>query len=181
MPLARLTPLDTSFLRMETPDAHMHVAWRGRFRLPDDGPPVTLARVRRQIAARLEIAPRFRQRLAPTPGGLAEPVWVDDEDFTIEEHVHRLADPRPALPARRFDELADIELSRALPRDRPLWSLHVAERLDDGTAGILMKVHHAMVDGMSAVALALLLLDAEPGAGPAAAAAGPPPVWEPER
>lgn len=178
VPVTRLTPLDTSFLRMETPDAHMHVAWRGRFRLPEDGPAVTLAGVRRQIAARVEIAPRFRQRLAPTPAGLAEPIWVDDEDFAVEEHVHLLADPRPALPLHRFDELADIHLSTPLPRDRPLWTLHLAERLEDGTAGILMKVHHAMVDGMSAVALALLLLDADPHA---AAPAGPAPVWEPER
>ena len=70
MARARLSALDGSFLRVETPTAHMHVAWKGIFG-PRDGEPVSVEELRRSIAARLQYAPRFRQRLAFTPGGFA--------------------------------------------------------------------------------------------------------------
>ena len=69
-----------------------------------------------------------------------------------------------ALPRSRFDELCDLTLSQPLDRTRPLWRVHLAPALDDGSVGLVMKAHHAMVDGKSAVELALLLLDLDPGA-----------------
>jgi len=144
---------------VESPNAHMHVAWKGRFRPVGARPHPTLDLLRRSVAARLVHAPRFRQRLATTPGALAEPVWVDDELFRIEHHVRALSGDDEALPRARFDELADLALSEPLERHRALWRVHLAPRLDDGTVGVLMQIHHAMVDGQSAVELALLLLD----------------------
>jgi diacylglycerol O-acyltransferase / wax synthase len=158
----RLTPLDGSFLHTETASAHMHVAWRGRFRPDLDRPPITLERVQAQVASRLDSTPRFRQRLAFPPGGFAHPVWVDAESFDIHRHVLALAE-RP-LTAERFDALSDTVLSRPLDRMRPLWEIHLAPRLEDGTVGLLMKIHHALVDGKSALAVALLLLDLDPQA-----------------
>jgi diacylglycerol O-acyltransferase len=160
---ARLSALDGSFLRVETPTAHMHVAWKGIFE-PRPGEPVGVEELRRSIAARLQHAPRFRQRLAFTPGGFAEPVWVDDQRFDIAEHVVALAEPGQVLTRARFDELCDAVLSLPLDRSRALWSLHVAPQLEDGSLGLVMKAHHAMVDGKSAVELALLLLDLSPDA-----------------
>ena len=160
---ARLSALDGSFLRVETPTAHMHVAWKGIFE-PRHGSAVSVEELRRSIAARLQHAPRFRQRLAFTPGGFAEPVWVDDERFDVAAHVVALAEPGQALPRARFDELCDAVLSLPLDRGRALWSLHVAPQLQDGSLGLVMKAHHAMVDGKSAVELALLLLDLTPDA-----------------
>jgi WS/DGAT/MGAT family acyltransferase len=159
----RLSSLDGSFLRVESAVAHMHVAWKGRFR-PAPGRPVTLDVLRASVAARVAGAERFRQRLAFPPGGLAEPVWVDDERFDVEHHVVALADPAVALPRARFDELCDLTLSEPLDRTRPLWRIHLAPTLDDGSVGLVMKAHHAMVDGKSAVELALLLLDLDPDA-----------------
>lgn len=160
----RLSPLDASFLRVETPTAHMHIAWKGRFRPRPGSRPVTLEALRASVGARLRHAERFRQRLAYPPGGLAEPVWVDDERFSVDEHVVALGEPGEPLGRARFDELVDIVLSQPLDRTRALWRVHLAPRLEDGTVGVVMKVHHAMVDGKSAVELALLLLDADPDA-----------------
>lgn len=160
----RLTALDASFLKLETASAHMHVAWRGRFEPGPGRPAITLARVRAQVASRLEAAPRFRQRLAFPPGGFANPVWVDDHHFHLARHVTALSgDDEPISPAR-FDALGDRALSQPLDRSRPLWALHLAPRLQDGGVGVLMKIHHAMVDGLSALALAMLLLDVDPDA-----------------
>jgi len=141
----------------------MHVAWKGIFE-PRAGSVVTVEELRRAITGRLQFAPRFRQRLAFTPGGFAEPVWVDDERFDVAEHVVALAEPGQVMPRARFDELCDAALSLPLDRSRALWSLHVAPQLEDGSLGLVMKAHHAMVDGKSAVELALLLLDLSPDA-----------------
>ena len=56
----RLSAIDGSFLRVESPSAHMHVAWSATFRVPAGEPQPTLARLRRHIAGRLERVPRFR-------------------------------------------------------------------------------------------------------------------------
>src|SRR4029077_8507987 len=61
-----------------------------------------------------------------------------------------------------FADLVDSCMSTQLRRDRPLWQICVAERLDDGTIGIVGKAHHCMVDGIAAVELASLLLDPTP-------------------
>lgn len=164
----RLSALDASFLALETPSAHMHVAWKGRFAARADGRPVGLAELRRSVGARVGKVERFRQRLAVTPGGLAEPVWVDDEQFDVAHHVGALGLAGETLDSQRFDELVDLALSEPLDRTRALWQIRLA-RLADGGSGLVMKAHHALVDGKSAVELALLLLDLEPDAGP-----GPP-------
>ncbi len=169
MARARLSALDGSFLRVETPTAHMHVAWKGIFEPRDGGVAGVLSveELRRAITGRLQHAPRFRQRLAFTGGWagfLAEPVWVDDERFDVAEHVVALSEPGQVMRRSRFDELCDAVLSLPLDRSRALWSLHVAPQLEDGSLGLVMKAHHAMVDGKSAVELALLLLDLSPDA-----------------
>jgi diacylglycerol O-acyltransferase / wax synthase len=160
----RLTPLDASFLHTETASAHMHVAWRGRFEPDPARPAITLGRVRAQVASRLDGAPRFRMRLAFPPGGFAAPVWVGAEGFDLRRHVPALAGDDEVLSPREFAERADAVLSRPLDRSHPLWEIHLAPRLDDGSVGLVMKIHHAMVDGKSALAVALLLLDLDPDA-----------------
>lgn len=176
-PHPRLTSLDASFLRVETPTAHMHVGWRGTFTPRHDGSRVDLESLRTSIASRLRHAGRFRQRLAFPPAGLGEPVWVDDEAFAVQRHVVAMAPERDVLSRACFDELCDLALSRPLPRDRALWRIELAPELEDGSIGLVMLVHHAMVDGKSAVELALLLLDL--GAEPLTVV--PEDRWLPER
>jgi diacylglycerol O-acyltransferase len=151
----RLSALDASFLDVETASAHMHVGWAAAFDPPDERPAPSFEQIRDHIARRLQRAPRYRQRLAGVPLGVARPVWVDDDRFDITHHV------RPAEPTS-LAELAGSVLSTPLGRDRPLWELWVADRLDDGRVGLVGKAHHCMVDGIAAVELATVLLDPEP-------------------
>ncbi len=172
----RLTSLDASFLHNETASAHMHVAWKGRFAPNPDRNAITLARVRAQVASRLGAAPRFRMRLAFPPGGFAAPVWVDAEGFDLRRHVVALSGDDEPLARAEFDARADAALSSPLDRSHPLWEIHLAPRLEDGSVGLVMKIHHAMVDGKSALAVALLLLDLDPDAPePAPPEIGPQP------
>ena len=164
----RLTPLDASFLSLETSSAHMHVGWAAVFEPPASRSAPSFEQLRDHVARRLHRAPRYRQRIASVPFGLARPVWVDDEGFDIGHHVRR-ADTDSLV------ELADRAMSTPLGRERPLWELWIAERLDDDRMGVVGKAHHCMVDGIAAVELGAMLLDAEPNAPP-----DEPDRWGPE-
>ena len=169
----RLSAFDGSFLRVETANAHMHVAWSAIFRVDPGRPRPSLARLRRHIGARLELVPRFRTRLAYPPRGMGEPFWVDDPEFDVSRHVVELGMPNAQLDDRRFAFLCDRVLSEPLPRDRPLWEIRLAPRLRGGRCGIIARVHHALVDGKSALEVALLLFDTDPDEAP-----GIPAPWE---
>jgi diacylglycerol O-acyltransferase len=172
----RLTPLDASFLHVETPNAHMHVAWAACLSPHDERPRPSVRSLRAAVSGRLALLPRFRQRIATDPLGVAEPRWVDDADFDIRRHVVRLGRADEVLSRQRFGELCDAVLSKPLSRNHPLWELYLAPELEDGRTGLICKLHHAMVDGKSAVEVATLLFDADPDAPPTPAV-----DWTPAR
>jgi diacylglycerol O-acyltransferase / wax synthase len=151
----RLTTLDASFLEVESPSAHMHVGWAALFGEPRGRRRPTFEELRDHVASRMSRAPRYRQKLAEVPLGVADPVWVDDDGFDIGRHVRHSHSPD-------FSALSDEVMSRQLDRDRPLWELWIADRLPGGQIGVIGKAHHAMVDGLAAVELATILLDATP-------------------
>jgi diacylglycerol O-acyltransferase len=171
----RLTSLDGSFLRVETENAHMHVAWSAVLQPGPGRIRPSLATLRRSVEARLSRTPRFRRRLAFPPRGLGEPFWVDDPDFDITRHVVLLGRPGETLERARFEALTDEALSEPLDRERPLWRIYLAPRLAGGRCGIVAKIHHALVDGKSAVEVALLLFDTAPDSEPEL-----PVPWRPE-
>jgi WS/DGAT/MGAT family acyltransferase len=175
--MERLTPLDGSFLRVETENAHMHVAWSATFTVPEGSTAPSVEALRRSVAARLGLTPRFRRRLRPAPPGLGEPFWVDDDRFDVADHVVPLCDPEEVLDDSRFAALCDRALSEPLDRERPLWRFYLAPRLAGGRAGMVAKLHHALVDGKSAVEVATLLFDAEPAPAPRPE----PEEWRPAR
>src|SRR5437870_12894797 len=88
MPAERLSSLDASFLYLETPAMHMHVAGLSIFAPREDGP-LTYDDVQRVVEARIHLAPRLRQRLLPVPGNLGRPLWVDDDRFDLDFHFRR--------------------------------------------------------------------------------------------
>ena len=159
MSSSRLTPLDASFLEVESSTAHMHVGWAAAFAPPRDRRPPCFTEVRDHIDRRMCRAPRYRQKLAEVPLGVNDPVWIDDPDFDIARHVHRAR-------SGNLGEVADSVMSAQLDRDRPLWEIWIADRLDDGRVGVVGKAHHAMVDGIAAVELATLLFDPSPEPSP---------------
>jgi len=150
----RLSALDASFLAVESADSPMHVGWVAAF----DGPRPGFAALRDHLAERLEGAPRYRQRLAPVPLGLHEPVWVDDPAFDPAQHLLHAG-------GEDLDAIVDGILSTPLPRDRPLWQMWIADELPDDGLAVIGKMHHCMVDGVAVAELGRRILDAEPGAG----------------
>src|SRR4051794_15797006 len=157
----RLSSLDASFLHLERPEYPMHVGAvsvlegapffdaDGRFRIQE---------VRDLVLSRLPLMPRFRRRLMSVPYDQGRPIWVDDDRFDITYHVRHTALPKPgsweqlvALTTRIQEGLLD--------RERPLWELWMVEGLENGHVALLQKTHHSLIDGVSGVAVAPLLLD----------------------
>jgi WS/DGAT/MGAT family acyltransferase len=157
----RLSPLDVSFLHMESPSTPMHVGAVTILRQPAAGPGLDDERFTKLIADRLSLVPRYRQKVAWVPGRFANPVWVDDEDFDVTFHVRRSALPSPGGDAELRD-LAGRLMSRLLDRHRPLWEIYLVEGLSDGRVAVISKTHHAMVDGISALDIGTVLLDLTP-------------------
>ena len=159
----RLSPLDVSFLHLETPRTAMHVGTVAIFAAPDAGT-VEQEKLAALVADRLTHAPRYRQKVRMVPGHLANPVWVDDEHFDINYHVRRSALPRPGTDDQ-LRELVGRVQSRQLDRSRPLWELYLVEGLADDRFAIITKVHHALLDDVSALDIGALLLDPDPDSG----------------
>jgi diacylglycerol O-acyltransferase len=155
MKRARLSALDAAFLALESSSAPMHVGWAAIFAPRPDGSRPAFEEVRAHIASRLGRAPRYRQKLVDVPLGLGDPVWVDDPDFEVANHV------RQAGPGD-FGRLVDAVMSTPLEPGRPLWELWIAEDVEDGRIGVVGKAHHCLVDGLAAVELMALLLDPTP-------------------
>lgn len=164
MSIDRLTALDSSFVWFERPGMPIHVGAVATFEaapLFDPHGNLRLAELRERFDARLDALPRLRRRLVPVPFGLDRPRWVDDPDFDIANHVGEVRLPPPGdNPA--FRRLAGTLQSEALPRDRPLWDLRIVTGLDGDRVGLVERVHHALVDGVSGVDLAGVLLDLDP-------------------
>ena len=158
----KLSPLDASFLHLETRHTHMHIGGVAVFESGPLGTGEALYReVVRIIEPRLDLMPRYRQRVEFLPLSLDTPVWVDDPDFDISNHVLRAALPKPGGDAELQQFISRV-FSRQLDRRRPLWELFIVEGLKNGRWGLLFKSHHAMVDGISNLELVTVLLDTEP-------------------
>lgn len=105
--------------------------------------------LRDALAARVRAIPEFREKLSDAPLTIGHPVWVQDDDFDIDRHLHRITLPANAELTEICGRLAGLPLDRR----RPLWEIWVIEGLD-GSSGtdrlaVLIKVHHAAADGVT--------------------------------
>jgi WS/DGAT/MGAT family acyltransferase len=157
MAIDRLSALDEAFLRLDSRATPMHVGWT----LLADGDPPAVEELREHVAARLHLVPRFRRRPLTSPLRLHDPVWVDDPQFDLANHIEAVSVEKPGGP-RELRALAGQLLSLPLDRRHPLWRLWLIDGLRDGRFAIVGQAHHALVDGLAAVEVAQLLLDADP-------------------
>jgi WS/DGAT/MGAT family acyltransferase len=152
----RLSALDASFLYLEDHTTPMHVGGVAVFRKPRAG--FDYDEVLSLIERRLQLVPRYRQRVMQIPGRLARPVWVDDQDFDITYHVRRSALPKPGRDEQLHDLTARL-MSRKLDHTRPLWEIYLVEGLSKNRVAVITKTHQAMVDGSSAIDIGQVILD----------------------
>lgn len=135
-----LSGLDAAFLSAETPETPMHTLQVLVF---SGGPAPTPEAIETRADEWLRRVPELRFKLQNVPLGLGQPVLVPDPGFALSKHIVRVR----LQPGRSLDELVSDVAGSVLPRDRPLWSLTLAEDLPDDRWAAIVKMHHALADG----------------------------------
>jgi WS/DGAT/MGAT family acyltransferase len=167
--MPRLSPVDQAFFLLETPERPMNVG--ALLVLP---PP---ARARTRFADRLvarmldcPVGPPFNYRLKPGP---FKPLLALDEDGQVDarKQVHRHALPRGSDLQALFKRICEIHV-KLLPRDEPLWQMHVFTGLPDGRVALYFKTHHGLIDGIGFIRIVTHLMSTSAGRGKARA------IWE---
>jgi diacylglycerol O-acyltransferase / wax synthase len=160
----RLNPLDAQFVDAEDQDRQASFAISSIAIF--EGPPPEYEEFLTALSGRLPLVPRYRQRLRTVPFRLGRPVWVDAADFDVRYHVRETALPPPGGD-EQLKALIGRVMSQRLDRDYPLWEYWLVKGLADGRWGLISKVHHCLVDGVSGTDLYRVLFDLSPEPSPA--------------
>jgi diacylglycerol O-acyltransferase len=148
--MQRLSGQDAFFLYRETPTTHQHTLKVVIYEPP--APLPSYEDIKAGFARHLHLMPPLRRRLVWVPLGLHHPVWIEDPDFDLDFHVRRAGVPPPG-GARELDAMVAEIASHPLDRAHPLWELWVLEGIAGGRQAAVLKVHHAVADGVAAAAL----------------------------
>jgi len=161
---------DAGFVYNETPTTPMHIAGLGIYdQSTAEGGRLSHKDILKYVQDRIHIAPIFRYKFVEVPFGLDKPYWIEDPEFDIEFHVRHIALPKPG-DWRQLCILVSRLNSRPLDFSRPLWEAYIIEGLDNieglpkGSFAIMVKVHHAIVDGASGQSIFGALHDLSPTA-----------------
>jgi WS/DGAT/MGAT family acyltransferase len=150
----RISPVDTAWLRMDRPTNLMMIVGIMMF----DGA-MDYARLRRTLEARLLPYRRFRQKVVHDATGAW---WEDDAEFDLDAHLHHVALPAGDHKAELQKMAAEL-MSTPLDPNRPLWSFHLVDRYDGGSA-LVVRIHHCIADGIALIGVMLSLTDTAPDA-----------------
>lgn len=150
----RLSPLDDWWLHLEREIQQLHVGSALLF----EGPAPSPAEFAGAIESRLDLVPRYRQRVLRVPLDLGRPVWADDPRFRIGDHVRHATLARPGTDESLRDLAAGL-MSEHLDPSRPLWESWLVDGLDGGRWAMVNKTHHSMIDGISGADIIDVLLD----------------------
>jgi diacylglycerol O-acyltransferase len=116
----------------------------------------------RRIEERIHLIPHYRMRLVESaPGGLLNPVWEDDPQFDARNHVSLVPWPEPGGDAELARVMGEA-MSRRLDRSRPLWEIVVVDGATAGKTALIVKMHHALVDGIAAIGVGTIIFDPTP-------------------
>ncbi|MCZ6828780.1 MAG: wax ester/triacylglycerol synthase family O-acyltransferase [Gammaproteobacteria bacterium] len=166
--MEQLSGQDAMFLHAELDNLPQHI---GGVSIYDQssapGGKVRFKQILALLENRLHLSPIFRRKLVTVPGGVDRPYWVDDPDFDLEYHVRHIALPKPG-DWRQLCILVSRLHSQSLPRGKPLWEIYIIEGLDNVEGlppkcfALLMKVHHAAMDGATGAQFMNIMHDLEP-------------------
>lgn len=159
--MQRLSGVDSAFLYLETPTAHMHIVGTILLDPSTVEGGYSFDSLKRLILSRLHRLLPFHRRVRMVPFNIEHPYWVQDPNFDVDYHVRRTTIPAPGTHAELGKLVGEIA-SKPLDRSRPLWEIWVIEGLENGYVALVTKMHHAAADGVASGYLMLQLLDMSP-------------------
>jgi WS/DGAT/MGAT family acyltransferase len=175
--MQRMTGIDPMFIYSDTPETPMEIAYACVFDPTSLPQGYSFERVTGVLQMRIPTLQPFRRRLMPVPLGLDHPRWVDDPDFDLTNHLHRVALPAPGGDGE-FQAMVAQVMSRPLTPEQPPWEMHVVEEMADGKIGLIAKIHHSVIDGVAGAEMLAKLLDLT---AEGSAVTEPCPPWLPAR
>ena len=156
-----MPPTDSMFLLAESREHPMHVGGLQLFELPEGAGPDFVTELIGTFRATDNISPTFRKRPAEPVSSLGNTWWTYDDTIDYDHHVRHSAVPQPGR-IRELLQLTSRWHGSLLDRHRPLWEAHVVEGLADGRIAVYSKIHHSLVDGVSAIRLMKRSLTEDP-------------------
>ncbi len=159
-----VTPIDptsVAFLYAESRRQPMHVGGLQLFKKPEGAGRNYVKDLYASMSSPQEISPLFLKHPRRSIATAGQYVWEPDAQFDIEHHVRHSALPKPGRVRELLDLCSRLHSTR-LGRERPLWEAHVIEGLSDGRVALYTKVHHGLVDGVSAMRLLQSVLSTDP-------------------
>ncbi len=153
-----LSSVDVAWYQMEDPTNLMMIT--GVFIFDE---PVDFERLKATLDVRLvQRFRRFRQRVIAKRSRFGRPYWEDAPNFDLSSHIHRVALPAPGDHAALQAMVSDL-MSTSLDFSKPLWHFHLIEGYEDRSA-LLVRLHHAIADGIALVQVMLSMTDTGPDA-----------------
>ena len=159
-----VTPIDpasVAFLVAENRSMPMHVGGLQLFKKPAGAGRNYGQEMYHQFRDVAEVAPLFLKHPMRSLSTAGQWVWAVDELFDLDHHVRHSALPKPGRIRELLDLCSRLHGTR-LAYERPLWEAHVIEGLRDGRLAVYTKMHHALVDGISAMRLLQSVLSSDP-------------------
>ncbi len=164
--MERLSPDDAHILALESPAIAGHTL--KVLVLEPAVEPLDLERLRASVDARLPEGSRGRDRVELGPGGAIDAHWEADDQFDVAAHVRRREGTAGVDEDGAWAAASEI-MSERLDHARPLWAIDLVGPLDDGRELIVVRIHHAMADGITCVRfLSEVLWDEHAGEPPKA-------------
>ncbi|KOU34080.1 wax ester/triacylglycerol synthase family O-acyltransferase [Streptomyces sp. WM6378] len=150
-----LAPLDLAFWHLESAEHPMHLGALAHF---DPLPGTDGGQILELLAERAAAIPRLRMCVRGVWLPVGGAAWVADKDFDVRRHVRRVRLPAGDFRAESARVAGEL-MERPLERGLPPWRMYVLTGEDDGAFAVLVKLHHALADGMRAVAIGAGILD----------------------
>jgi WS/DGAT/MGAT family acyltransferase len=159
--MALMPITDSMFLLAESREHPMHVGGLQLFELPEGAGPDYVSDFHRELLALADVRELFRRRPRGPVGSVGQFAWSNDDQLDIEYHVRHSGLPRPGR-VRELLELVSRLHGTLLDRHRPMWEFTVIEGLQGNRFATYSKIHHALLDGVSALRLLQSSLSTDP-------------------
>jgi diacylglycerol O-acyltransferase len=156
-----ISPTYSMFLIGESREHPMHVASLQLFKPPEGSDIDYIREMFETISKNDDFQPTFRKHPGRLLGGISNVAWAFDDDIDIDYHLRRSALPHPGR-VRDLLELTSRLHGTLLDRHRPLWEASLVEGLEDGRFAVYTKIHHSLLDGVSAQRLMIRSMTSDP-------------------
>ena len=160
--MEKLNAQDAGFLKIESARCPFHAGGLMLFKIPADAPANYMRRITRICERLNELWPVCNKQLKD-PEDMSNLAWIPARDYQPKYHVFHYALPQPG----RMEDLLQLFTrahERMLDRSLPLWEMHVIENVPGNRFALFIKLHHALMDGYTAIRMIHMLMSTSPAA-----------------